>query len=535
MLKITIDGRVLEVPEGKTIIQAALENGIHIPHYCYHPDLTIDGNCRMCLVEVEGNPKLPIACATPVANGMVVHTTTEKVKKAQESVMEFLLINHPIDCPICDQAGECGLQDYYMNHGLHNSRIGLREKVLKRKVIDLGEMIVLDTERCILCSRCVRFFNEVTGTGELQFFKRGDRTEIGTFNDKSIDNPYSGNVVDICPVGALTSKDFRFKQRVWFLKGTKSVCPTCSTGCNIRIDHNKSIVYRLVPRRNPEVNKSWMCDKGRMAYPLINSKNRLPYPMVQNGGTLKPAPWEEALDRVVNGLKQIKEKYGTDAIAGIASPQGTNEDLFLFKKWMRVGIGTEHIDFRVNGEEKKVREMEDKILRRKDPNPNTRGAIALDLFPKDGGLDTKGILTTAKEGKIKGLYLQRPLDHFPEKTLLKEALEKVEFVVMHATHNLEGLKSGTVILPACTYAEKDGTFTNFEDRVQKIHMAFSPIGESRPDWEVFRDLLKAFGVDLPFSSAREVFTRMANEEKAFHGLTLEGVGDLGKKLVYGKS
>ena len=530
MVKITIDGKEFEVPEGTVIIQAALENDIHIPHYCYHPDLSIDGNCRMCLVEVEGMPKLPIACATPVADGMVVHTKNENVTKAQESVMEFLLINHPIDCPICDQAGECGLQDYYMNHGLHNSRIGLREKVLKRKVIDLGEMIVLDTERCILCSRCIRFFDEVTHTGELQFYKRGDRTEIGTYKDQPIDNSYSGNVVDICPVGALTSKDFRFKQRVWFLKGTKSVCPTCSTGCNIRIDHTKGVVFRLVPRRNPEVNKSWMCDKGRMAYPLINGENRLKYPMIRNGENLEPSPWEEALDRVVKELKKIKEESGPEAIAGIASPQGTNEDLFLFKKWIREGIGSSLMDFRVNDEDKKVREMEDSILRRKDENPNTRGALALDLAPKNGGLDTKGILTAVKEGKIKGLYLQRPIDHFPDKTLLKEALEKAEFVVMHATHNGEGMRAAHVVLPSCTYAEKDGTFTNYEDRVQQIHRAFPPIGESRPDWEIFRDLLVHFGVSLSFPTAQDVFLQLSKEERAFQGMTLKGIGDLGTRI-----
>jgi NADH-quinone oxidoreductase subunit G len=530
MPKLTIDDREFEVPEGKTILQVALENGIHIPHYCYHPDLSIDGNCRMCLVEVEGMWKLPIACSTPVSDGMVVHTKTDKAKKAHESVMEFLLLNHPIDCPICDQAGECGLQDYYMEHGLHQSRIGLREKVLKRKVIDLGEMIVLDTERCILCSRCVRFFNEVTHTGELQFFERGDRTEIGTYNDNPIDNPYSGNVVDICPVGALTSKDFRFKQRVWFLKGTKSICPTCSTGCKIRIDHNKGTVQRLVPRRNPEVNQSWICDKGRMAYPMINGENRLLYPLIRNGENMEPATLEKALARVVDGFKNIKENSSSDAIAGIASPQGTNEDLFLFKKLVKEGIGSPHLDFRCDNEVEKVGELEDKILRRKDENPNTRGALALGLIPKNGGKGTKEILNSVKEGKIKGLYLQRPLERFPDKVLLSEALQKAEFVVIHATHFGEELNSGHVILPSCTYAEKDGTFTNYEDRVQGIHRAFPPSGESKPDWEVFRDLLNRFGVNTSFSSAREVFDQLSKEEKPFQGLTLEDVGDLGVRL-----
>ena len=272
MPKCTIDGAEVEVAPGTTVIQAALQMGIHIPHFCWHPDLAVDGNCRMCLVEVEKAPKLQIACNTVVTDGMVVHTESEKAAQAHRTTLEFLLVNHPIDCPVCDQAGECYLQDQYMDHGLHDSKVEAEEKVRKRKVVDLGP-IMLDAERCVLCSRCLRFEREVTGTNSFEFVNRGDHTQIATFENRPIEHNYAGNLADVCPVGALLSHDFRFKMRVWFLEETPSVCPGCSTGCNITIDHRDGEVHRLRPRRNVEVNKSWMCDIGRQEYREIGARH----------------------------------------------------------------------------------------------------------------------------------------------------------------------------------------------------------------------------------------------------------------------
>src|SRR5882724_9218328 len=274
-IKLTIDGKEVATTKGKNLIEVAAEIGIDIPHYCYHPKLSIAGNCRMCLVEIERMPKLQIACNTPVGEGMSVLTQSPKVLAIRKAVMEFLLVNHPVDCPICDQAGECWLQDYYMQHDLYQSRMELDEKIHKREAVDLGPMVVLDSERCVHCSRCVRFTEVVTKTGEMAFFNRGGHVEIGTIQNRPVLNPYSGNIVDVCPVGALTSRDFRFQQRVWFLKNTESICGGCSTGCNVQLDHKQNTVYRMIARRNTDVNKSWLCDEGRLSFHSLQNSQRL--------------------------------------------------------------------------------------------------------------------------------------------------------------------------------------------------------------------------------------------------------------------
>src|SRR5438034_1775150 len=322
MPKCVIDGREIDVPAGTTVIQAGLMAGIEIPHFCWHPDLPVDGNCRMCLVEIEKMPKLQIACNTVVSDGMVVRTTSEKAVQAHRTTLEFLLVNHPIDCPVCDQAGECYLQDQYMEHGLHDSKIQPEEKVRKRKVVDLGP-IMLDAERCVLCSRCLRFEANVTGTNSFEFVNRGDHMQISTFENRPITHNYAGNLADVCPVGALLSHDFRFKMRVWFLEATDSVCPGCSTGCNIFIDHRDGEVHRLRPRRNVEVNKSWMCDVGRREYKEIAIDRRVTAARKQGSG---PLSLGEALDALGTRLAAARA-----ATAFVASPQATNEDLYVFR------------------------------------------------------------------------------------------------------------------------------------------------------------------------------------------------------------
>ena len=289
MPKLTLNGEVYQVQSGKTVIQVADEVGVGIPRYCYHPDIGIESSCRMCLIEAEGAPKLMPSCATPVRDGMVVRSDTPRIQEAVRYAMEFLLLHHPIDCPVCNQSGECWLQDYYMDHAGHSSRYPLGEKTRRRKAYDLGPTVKLDQERCILCTRCSRFTENVTGTGEIRVLGRGHSSRIGVFEDKPLDNPYSINVVDVCPVGALTSTDFRFKVRSWFLQGTPSVCGGCSTGCNMRIDHSArpqggvipgysatdGQVFRTVGRRNPDVNKSWLCDDGRLSFHALEKWTRV--------------------------------------------------------------------------------------------------------------------------------------------------------------------------------------------------------------------------------------------------------------------
>src|SRR5262245_31299809 len=316
MPKCVIDGKEIEVPTGTTVIQAALEAGIDIPHFCWHPDLPVDGNCRMCLVEVEKAPKLQIACNTVVTDGMVVRTSSEKAQSAHRTRLEFLLVNHPIDCPVCDQAGECYLQDQYMEHGLHDGQVVPEQKVKKRKVVDLGP-IMLDAERCVLCSRCIRFEANVTGTNSFEFVNRGDHTQISTFENRPITHDYAGNLADVCPVGALLSHDFRFKMRVWFLEPRPSVCPGCSTGCHIFVDQRDGEAHRLRPRRNPEVNKSWMCDFGRLEYKGIALETRLTGPRVRLEDRWEGLSVEAALDALTHRLSQAGA-----ASAFLATPQG---------------------------------------------------------------------------------------------------------------------------------------------------------------------------------------------------------------------
>ena len=517
MPKLTIDGKEIEVAAGTTVIQAAAQMGIEIPHFCYHPDLPVDGNCRMCLVEIEKMPKLQIACNTAVADGMVVKTQSEKATQAHRTTLEFLLVNHPIDCPVCDQAGECYLQDQYMEHGLHDSKIEPEEKVKKRKVVDLGP-IMLDAERCVLCSRCLRFEATVTGTNSFEFRNRGDHTQIATFEDRPITHNYAGNLADVCPVGALLSHDFRFKMRVWFLRGTESVCPGCSTGCNIFVDHRDDEVQRLRPRRNVEVNRSWMCDVGRKEYKEIALDTRLASARARGAaGASGPATLSEALDRVHEALQQAGA-----ASAFVASPQATNEDLYAFRLLAEAVGGM--LDFRVGNPQDRVQVREDNVLLRADRNPNTMGCVDLGL----GKSGVDAILQACAAGRVKALLLQGPeLLRLPAAA---DALAKVPFVAVMASHEEPGLERAHVVLPAAVWAEVDGTFTNYQRRVQRIKRAVAAPGEAAPRWEMAAGLLRRLGAPTAATSARELLLELARTVPAFKGLDMRLVGETGRLL-----
>lgn len=521
MPKITINEQEIDAKDGQTVIQAAMDHGIDVPHYCYHPDLPIDGNCRMCLVEVEKMPKLTPSCTTVCSEGMKVTTNNERVKMAVRGVLEFLLINHPVDCPVCDQAGECRLQDYYMVYGLHTSEIPMDMKVHKRKVVDLGEMVVLDQERCILCSRCIRFFDHVTGTGEMQFFGRGDHTVIGTIDDRPLENPYSGNVVDICPVGALTSRDFRFKCRVWFLHSTDSVCGGCSTGCNIRIDHRDGTIFRTLPRRNIDVNKSWLCDEGRLSFHNLGEGERIARPKIKGqDGMQAPARWEEALRAIDVNLKDCKEAYGAEAILGLASASATNEALFLFKKYLSERVGTTNIDFRLNGEDRQVTEKEDDILRHFDKHPNSMGAMKLGLANDQvGGI--KGAIEAAKAGKLKAgviIYfkplVRRDNDAIEEAQLI-ELINALDYSVVFTSHKANWQAQANVVLPVASWSEEEGSYTNYQGRVQFAGKAIRPQSNAMALWEAFAELLTVSGDTRVWLSPDEVFTAITENVPAF--------------------
>ena len=349
MIEIQLDGQKVDVIEGSTIMHAAEKAGTYIPHFCYHKKLSIAANCRMCLVDVEKAPKPMPACATPVTQGMIVHTKNDKAIKAQKGVMEFLLINHPLDCPICDQGGECQLQDLAVGYGGSGSRYEEEKRVVAYK--DVGPLVSMqEMSRCIHCTRCVRFGQEVAGVMELGMSHRGEHAEIETFVGMSVDSELSGNMIDICPVGALTSKPFRYSARTWELSRRKSISPHDSTGANLIVQVKANKVMRVVPLENEDVNECWIADRDRFSYEALDSAERLTKPMLKQGGEWKTVDWQTALEYVANGLKQIKTDHGADSIGTLASPHSTLEELFLAAALMR-GIGSDNIDYRLRNAE----------------------------------------------------------------------------------------------------------------------------------------------------------------------------------------
>lgn len=468
MPKIKINGKELEVAQGTTIIQAYKQAGVDICHYCWHPGLSVAGVCRLCMVQVEGMPKLQIACNTEVKDGMVVNNDSAPVKETVKWGLDFHLINHPLDCPICDQAGECGLQDQYMQFGAYDPEMA-ESKVKKAKVVDLGPTVVLDSERCILCSRCVRFTDEVSKTNELGIFNRGDRSEIGTVQGKPLDNNYSLNTVDICPVGALTSKDFRFRQRVWYLKEADSICPGCSTGCNVKVHYNEEGVWRVKPRVNPEVNGHWMCDVGRNTYKYVNLKARLLSGKVGKRDLWQEVSPEDAARSAGLRLRETAEK-SPDSVALVMTGQYTNEEYMALLKFAQTTLKIKNI-FHWQNLPDKVNEF-DGILFRGDRNPNTKGLQS--AFGASLG-KWEALQTALSGGKIKTVLVAGPEDQsvFPdlkEKIKMLSAAQNLIWLTAGSSADLDQSGAETWQIPMKTYIEKSGTFTNHAGKAQSFKM-----------------------------------------------------------------
>jgi NADH-quinone oxidoreductase subunit G len=524
---VTIDDQPLEVEPGALIIQAADRLGIEIPRFCYHPDLRPEGNCRMCLVDVQGFPRPAVACATPVVDGMVVRTPhrSEEVQTAVRGVLEFLLLNHPLDCPICDQSGECSLQDFYMHpqYGLHRSEVDPAEKVRKRKAIDLGPMVVLDSERCVMCSRCVRFSAEVSGAAELQFVNRGNHVELKAFEDRALADPYAGNLVDVCPVGALTSKDFRFKRRVWYLQHTDSICAGCSTGCNVRIDHFQGKIERVVPRRNPAVNQSWLCDEGRMSFRALERTPRLTSPRLRQAEGWQEIGWDEALTTANERLRRPRTADQPASVAGLASTSATNEALLLFKRYLTRAFPSSTLDCRFGREEQWVDERQDALLRRRDKHPNTRGALLLGLAATHGGGLGK-IADQAGDGLLDAavvLYVPPLVGEEDPATLtsLRRLVSSVSFSVVLTTHEADWLPAASLVLPVAAWAEEEGTYANYAGQVQQVDRAVAPPGAARPAGDVLAELLTRAGFGPQPVSPMERFGALVTEVPAYAGLS----------------
>ncbi|GBD27737.1 NADPH-Fe(3+) oxidoreductase subunit alpha [bacterium HR30] len=523
MVKITVDGREIEVAGDTMLLPALIEAGIHVPHYCWHPKLSIDGSCRMCQVEVEGSPKLVIACNTPVREGMVVRTDSPRVINARRGVMELLLVNHPIDCPICDKAGECLLQDYSYNFGTRQSRTEEpRRKLEKRK--DIGPRMILDQERCILCRRCVRFCREITKTNELAVFNMGDRSVLDVLPDTPLANDYSMNTADICPVGALETKDFHHKLRVWFLKKTPSVCPSCSNGCNITIQHYRNQIWRLMPRRNDAVNDTWMCDHGRLNYAFAHDTERLRLPMLRRGDKLEPCGWDDAVNRVTEALRNAAKRGAPERIALLASAHFTNEELYLLGQLARV-LELRHVDVPV------VVGTGDGFLIQPEKAANFTGARELGLAPRNGGRDVAGILELARTGQLDVLYVcGADIARLFETSVWQEALRAVPTVVVQDLFTEPLGRFAHVLLPSLSWAEKSGTFTNRKRRVQQIHRALDPPEGQLSDGEIFaRILAQLVEGDWRFEPAA-VFAKLCAEFPAFSGLSFTRLGLHGEQL-----
>ena len=520
MPTVEIDGRKIEVPDGTTVMQAAERLSIEIPHYCWHPGLSIAGNCRMCLVDVEKSPKLQIACNTRVMDGMVVSTTSEKTRVAQKAVLELLLVNHPIDCPICDQAGECKLQEYYMDYDRQRSRIALPDKVRKKKAKPIGPLVMLDQERCVLCSRCVRFCDEVTHTSELGFYSRGNHTELDVAPGQTLDNPYSGNVVDICPVGALTNRDFRFQARVWYLERFDSVCGACANGCNIQVYEREDRIYRFQPRENQAVNKFWMCDAGRMSYHGLQGEGRLAQAFWRTDERFEATPRDAALRVVAGKLQDIASAQGAGAVGILASAQAPNEELFLLRR-----LAT-HLSARLAGISWSPPDAyHDDFLIKADKNPNTKG-LALQGVPMGDAADE--LLRAAGDGRLQALVLHRCDLTAWKGEAARAALERVPYLVVLDTDRRETLQFASVVLPIGTYTEGDGTFTNHAGRVQRFHRAVAPPGEALPGWQLLSQMVAFVTRATPAESAAAVFDALAAESAAFRGLSWDGLGDDGR-------
>ncbi len=470
MLKCTINGKEIEVKEGSTIIEAFQVAGTEIAHYCWHPGLSVAGVCRMCMVSIEGNPRLQIACNTQVTNGMKISNQTDEVKEAVKWALDFHLINHPLDCPICDQAGECGLQKQYMTFGRYEPEMS-EMKVKKRKVVDLGPRVVLDTERCILCSRCVRFTAEVTKTDELAIFNRGDRSEIGVFENRPLNNNYSLNTVDICPVGALTSKDFRFKQRVWFLRDAESVCNGCATGCNVRVFYNREGVFRYKPVYNPEVNGYWMCDRGRDLYSYHNRQNRLARARVKSGEDTQHFVPGEMVKTVGEQIKETVNQHGAGSVALVVTAQYTNEELEDMVGLFARHLGSKRVYYWVNHPEQF--DEFDGLLWRGDQNPNTKGLLR--VLEQEGMTASWSELASAIEtGQIRTLVVLGPENQAAYSDIgqqLKVFAKVPNLVWLTACdHSAFSEVEKLTLIPVKTLLEKKGTLINYKGIVQSTQV-----------------------------------------------------------------
>ncbi len=527
MPKLTIDGKEIEVEDGLNIIQAASRMGIDIPHFCYHPALSVVAQCRQCLVEVEGVPKVMPACNTYVRDGLIVKTNTERAIKARKATVEFTLINHPLDCPICDKGGECPLQLTTVEHGPGYSRFEGPEEKKVRKKYYLSDKILYDPNRCIMCTRCVRFTDEVTKTGELGYNNRGFRKKIVVFPGKELNNELAGNVTDLCPVGALLNKDTLHEERVWYWKFTDTVCSLCSNGCNITVgvDPRKGKVARVRPRVNLDVNDHWICDRGRYDFKEVQEEStRLRDPILRDGEGFKLATWDKVVSFVAGKIANAKKGF-PQSIAFLASATLTNEELYLLKKISKTGSASKAV-----GNIGLINEPKRLGLLSTDPYPNSSGVKDMG-FPYGSG-QVLELIDAIKNGWINVLYVAG-LDMFDlvveeEKEGLREALSKLKLLVVQDYKLTETVRLAHAILPGVSPYEKEGTFTNDRGRVQRVRKAIDAPGTAKPDWEILTLLGQSLQKEsFNYDDPSEIMDDISGTISAYQGINYDNIGALG--------
>jgi NADH-quinone oxidoreductase subunit G len=526
MSKIIIDNREIECRDGIPVLQAGLEAGWDIPHYCYHPSLSVVASCRLCLMEMKmphpktrelvWSPKLVPSCQTPVRDGMEVRFNSDVVKKSQAACMEFFLLNHPLDCPVCDQAGECSLQDYSYRFGHAESRMVDQKTVTPKK--DIGPRTLLYTDRCVMCTRCVRFTQEISGTHELCVVNRGSRGEIDVFPGLPLDNPLQGNVVDICPVGCLLDKDFLFKRRVWELKGAPSICPGCATGCAIRIDHVDERVYRLKPRYDPQVNDYWMCDDGRFGWKYVHDKKRISSPLVSRGRERTTPNWEEIAEILRFRFEQMVREDGAEKVAAVLSPFMACEEAWLLIKFIRevapeavlvmgpIPTAGEDQNFPAGAMGETV-----KFTILKEKCPNRRGIEMLLEAAGGTAIALSEFLERSARGGFSAAWV---VGGYPgawvEKELIK-AVGKIEFLVVQDIFESDLTAAAAVVLPACAWVEREGSFVNAGGLVRSFERAIAPPDGARRDGQYLFEIAGCTGL----YTARRVREMMAESLPAF--------------------
>jgi len=523
-----IDGEPVEYEPGEKVLSAALRCGKIIPHYCYHPGMSVVATCRMCLVDVVdlGNgrpaPKLQTACSVDATEGMKIETLNEKVEEGRKLVNEFLLINHPLDCPICDQSGECTLQDYAFKYGSGKSEMDYSKRVHGWR--DIGTFVALERNRCIQCSRCDRFTREITGTNEFGMFNRGHELAVDTYTDRPMTNKFQGNMADICPVGAITEKEFRFKRRVWKLKKNHSICTGCSTGCNVTIEHDRNEVFRLKPHENQSVNKWWLCDEGRLTYRKMNEKkSRINQPLGLIGENLEGISWEKAYGAIAERIRELKPL--PQEVLALTDTHASNEELFLIQKLLKEGFSSENIFCPFPTWEQSESDFFINTLITTDKTPNRAGALALQIKGDQKNTKLKKVI----EGELKVVFvLGNPFENESE---FKEIIKRTQLVIHIGIFHNSWSEMADVVLPGQFYSEKEGTYTNKNQRVQSTEIAVKALRRTRPEWQIISELSQALGHKSSFESIPQVFNAMVQESKAFTGISFDKIGSFGIELT----